>query len=235
MSEREDDALSALGQPAGPLPPPSAALRQAVDTMRPVRTRSPRIRFVVVVVASLAFVSHAFVWHRLRPDLSALLLWVLATSLVWLGGFAFALGAALLPRRGQVLPDPGRASHVAFGVVGLVLALTLAANETVAGQTLELSGARAFFGEGVHCLVFEVIMTLVPLTAGLLALRGVLKTGSARIGAAIGAAGGALGGAALQTLCPYGDRLHVAVMHCGGVVVCALLGAVVARLVFRAA
>ena len=57
-----------------------------------------------------------------------------------------------------------------------------------------------------------------------------MPVGGSRIAAAAGAAGGALGGAVMQFICDVGGRLHATVAHGGAVILCALVGAALGRL-----
>jgi hypothetical protein len=162
---------------------------------------------------------------RLRPDLPFLPApWVIVMGAAWLAGFVLPMAAALLPRRGQVLPDPGRATAGAAAIaVGLIGLGALFARQAP-GHSLPLPlpiGIR-------NCVTFAVLFSIIPLAAGLIALRRVITIQSWRMGAALGAASGALAGFVLHLLCPVADAPHLAVAHGGAIVVCGLVGALMA-------
>jgi hypothetical protein len=187
-----------------------------------------------VAVLSLVVGALAFVFHPLRPDLPALPRWWTSfMAAAWFGGFLVPLAAALLPRRAQVLPDAARATSLALVSAVALILLELGCNVTAPGRTLFFADVKPFFRVGSGCVVFELELMCLPVLLALLALRRVLQTGAWRVGAALGAAGGALGGMYLQFLCPYGGRFHTAVMHGGGVLVCAAVGALAAHVAFR--
>jgi hypothetical protein len=210
-----------------PPPPPSQELLDAVTRMGAVRTRAPLRAFAVICALFLLYAGLNLVMTPLRPDLPFLSrAWVIGAGVAWLAGCLIPLGMAMLPRRGQVLPDAGRAVlSAAVAAVALMIFGALFPG-SVAGHSLSVplwAGLR-------HCIKFAVVFAIVPIAVGLLALRRVVLVGSPLIGAAIGGASGALAGFTLHLLCSIAGAAHVSLAHGGAVVVCALVGAAAALL-----
>jgi hypothetical protein len=205
-------------------PPAGRALLAAVGGMKPVAPRVPRRALLVVLAVGVVWPMLA-VLHRTRADLPFLpLAWVAAMAVAWTAGVVVPLVAAILPRHGEVLADGARAARVAAASASLLVLLGLVATVDAPGKT---SSPPTFLGGWWHCASFVLKVTVPVLVAGALALRHLYPTGSWRIAAAIGAGGGALGGLTLHFICGYGGGLHVGLAHAGGVVLAALLGALV--------
>ena len=101
-------------EPGVPPPPASAALLEAVRTMRPVRTRVPARDAAAVLAVGLVWpVVAVSLGRRGRTCPFLPVGWVVVMALAWTGGVVAPLVAALLPRRGEVLADTGRAGRVA--------------------------------------------------------------------------------------------------------------------------
>jgi hypothetical protein len=192
--------------------------------MRPVRTRAPwRTTALVLGVGLIAPV--AAIVHRTREDLPFLpLLWVVGMAMVWAAGVTAPLLAALLPRKGEVLPDTARAGVVAAASASLLVLLGLVATVDAPGRT---TMPPSFLEASWHCLSFGLKVALPVLLVSAVALRRLHPVGSWRVAAALGAAGGALGGFTLHFICSYGGGLHVGLAHAGAVVVGGVLGALV--------
>jgi negative regulator of sigma F NrsF-like protein len=205
-------------------PPPGAALLQAVGDMKPVRTRAP-LRTLLVVLAAGLVLPIAAVVRRTRADLPFLpVLWVVAMAVAWTVGVIAPLVAAVLPRRGEVLPDGGRAGRVAAVCASLLVLLGLLATVDAPGRTtIPESFPRAWW----HCVSFGLKIMVPVFILSAVVLRRLHPVGSWRVAAALGAAGGALGGLTLHFICSYGGGLHVGLAHAGGVVIGAVLGALV--------
>ena len=73
----------------------------------------------------------------------------------------------------------------------------------------------------------------VFLIAGLLALRRLVPVGGSRVGMALGAAGGAMGGLLLVFICPFATATHVVGGHVVGMVLAAVVGAMLMRVTAR--
>jgi hypothetical protein len=210
-------------------PPPSAALLDALAKLQPVRTRVPVRTLVLVLAVGLVWPVIA-VLRRTRADLPYLpLAWVVVMALVWSAGVVAPLWAALLPRRGEVLPDGARAARVAAASASLLVLLGLLTTVDSPETTIPASFGAAWW----HCASFGLRVAAPVLAVSALVLRRLYPVGSWRVAAALGAAGGALGGLTLHFICSYGGGLHVGLAHAGGVVLAALAGALVLPVFLR--
>jgi hypothetical protein len=211
-------------------PPPSEKLLAAISGMRPVRSRVPARALASLVALWAAYSAIPLVAFRLRPDLPFLPVWWVALfGSAWCAGFMIALGTAVLPRRGQVLPDGDRALTTALVIAGALMIGSALLPANAPGHSISLPlliGMR-------NCMTFAVIASILPIAIGLVALRKVVIVGSWRIGAAVGAGAGALAGLILHFLCPVSGAAHVSLAHGGAVVLCALLAALTASRVLR--
>jgi hypothetical protein len=230
LSANDSNGLDKLGLRVpvdAPAPPPSAALASAVASMKPVRTRS---RFSAGVIVALLGIAWPAVWLTnapIRKDLAALPLgWVVLGAALWGFSFALSLGAALVPRRGDVLPAVGVAARVGAGAMGVLLAFTALWTASVPGVSLQPADLHTTtLGSSWGCARF-VLGTAAPfLVLGFLALRKVLPLGGRAAGLALGVAGGALGGLALHFHCPVASTGHVLIGHVGAMIAASLAGA----------
>jgi hypothetical protein len=192
--------------------------------MQPVRTRVPARTLVLVLAVGLVWPVLA-VLHRTRADLPFLpLAWVVVMALAWAAGVVAPLVAALLPRRGEVLADAGRAGRVAAACASILVLLGLVATVDAPGVTvMPPSFAHGWW----HCVSYALKVAAPVLIVSAVVLRRLHPVGSWRVAAALGAGGGALGGLTLHFICGYGGGLHVGLAHAGAVVVCAGIGALV--------
>lgn len=213
-----------MAEPEATPPPPGAALLDAVRTMQPVRSRVPARTLALLLAVGLVWPVVA-VLRRTRADLPYLpVVWVVLMALAWSAGVIAPLVAALLPRRGEVLPDTARAGRVAALCASLLVLLGLVATVDAPGVTsVPESFARGWW----HCVSFGLKIAAPVLIASALVLRRLHPVGSWRVAAALGAAGGALGGLTLHFICGYGGGLHVGLAHAGAVVLGGVIGAVV--------
>jgi len=227
-----DDRVLGPATGVGATPPaPSADLLRAVDGMKPVRTRSRFGAFAAVALAGLVAPVIALVRGPYRRDLSELSVgWLIAASALWCAAFAVSLTAALVPRRGDVLPAPSRASRVAAAAIAALGLFALFATVDVPGVSM-LPAERGWtlFDSCLHCIGTISKVAVVFLFVGLLALRRLVPVGGSRVGMALGAAGGAMGGLLLVFICPFATTAHVALAHVGGVVLAAAAGAILMR------
>lgn len=203
-------------------PPPGDALAAALAALQPRRPRRP-LRDLAVVLGSMAMVVAApLLMMGVRRDLGALpRSYALGVGAIWLV-LAVALAAlVLLPRRGQALMRPWLAGAIGAGSAALAVALGALVHPPTTGAARPVLAGHA-------CLDVGLALALVPIGCALLLLRRAVPTGNAWLGAGLGAAGGAAAGLALHLHCPYGDALHLAIMHGGVVVLASLLGALLA-------
>ena len=241
MTTRRDDdggdervLADATGLGAPP-PAPAPDLARAIEGMRPVRTRHRFGAVAAVALAGLVWPVIALVHLPHRRDLGALpLAWVIAAAALWAAAFTASLTAALVPRRGDVLPAAGRASRIAAAAMLIVAAFALFATADAPGVSMHpeergLSPLHAC----LHCIGFVFETAAVFLVAGLFALRRLVPVGGARAGLALGAAAGAMGGFVLHFICPFASTAHVVLGHVGGMALTAVAGALLAAAVIR--
>lgn len=228
MTARDFDG-GVLGPPGEfqAAPPPAADLMKAVGAMKPVRTRTRFGAFALVGLVGLVWPVIALGHLPMRRDLSALPIWWVATAAaLWGLAFALSLAAALVPRRGDVLPAPGRASRLSGAAMAVLLVFVLAATAQAPGVSAQPGDLHwSLLQSCVHCASFVLEISAVFLVLGLLALRRLVPMGGARIGMALGAAGGAMGGLVLHFICPIANTGHVALGHVGGMVLASAIGA----------
>jgi len=230
MSDKEfDDRV--LGQATGvgaPPPPPSADLLRAVGGMKPVRTRSRFGALALVALAGLVGPVVALVRGPFRRDWPGLPTgWVIAATALWGVSFALSLTAALVPRRGDVLPAPSRASRIAAAAMAVLALFALFATVDVPGLSMQpAERGWTLLDSCLHCIGTIAKVAVVFLVVGIVALRRVVPVGSVRVGMALGAAAGAAGGLLLVFICPFASAAHVTLGHVGGTVLAVIAGAV---------
>jgi hypothetical protein len=216
-------------------PAPSPDLLNAIGGMKPVRTRRRFGALASVALVGLIWPALVLTHHAYRPDLRALPLgWVITAAALWGAAFVLSLTAALVPRRGDVLPAPGRASRVGGVALGGLFAFALAASVQVPGVSLRPEDVHMTLAQScVHCASFVLEIAVPFLVLGLFALRRLVPMGRARIGMALGAAGGAMGGLVLHFICPLAGTAHVVLGHVGGMILAAAAGAVLLPALLR--
>lgn len=237
MSTQEPDSSGVAGAAGhGPLPPPSPALLMALQGMQAVPTRVPGRSLAVIAAAAAVVPAIAFLRHGPRQDLGALpTVWVVAMALAWAAGLLVTLVPAVLPRKGEVLPDAARAARFALVTAGTLMLLALVATVDAPGHTqIPEAGAAAFGRRWWHCASMSLTIIAPVLVAGALVLRRLFPIGAPKVAAALGAAGGAIAGLTLHFICPIGGPLHVGLAHAGAIVVGALLGALFLSRILRA-
>jgi len=227
-----------LGDATGvgaPPPPPSPDLLRAIEGMKPVRTRTRFGAAAVVALVGLIGPVVAVVHGPLRRDLAALpVAWVIAAAALWGAASVLSLTAALVPRRGDVLPAPSRASLLSGAAIAVVALFALFATVDVPGVSMRPADRGwTMFESCLHCIGTIGKVAVVFLVVGLLALRRLVPVGGSRIGMALGAAGGAMGGLLLVFLCPFASTAHVVGGHVVGMVLAAMVGAILMRVTAR--
>ncbi len=150
----------------------------------------------------------------------------------WAVGFAALLGIAILPRRGQVMPNAHRALVAALAGMLALTAIGLALAQTAEGSKVPRDTAE-LVRVSWPCVAAGLLVALVPLAGGLIALRRAVPMGARALGATLGAAGGALGGFALHLHCAWATPLHVGFAHGLPIALAALIGALLAPAVLE--
>jgi hypothetical protein len=227
VTDRDDLPDRALPPARLEAPPPSPELLAALRGMQQVRTRTRFGALALVAAVGLLWPAGVLARGVYRPDLGALPLgWVVAAAALWAAAFVLSLTAALVPRRGDVLPAPDRASRVGGAALLGLLVFTLLATLEVPGVSLHPADRNMTLLQScVHCAKFVVGISLPFVLVGLFALRRLVPMGRARVGLALGAAGGAVGGLVLHFICPYAQTAHVVLGHVGGAILAAAVGA----------
>jgi hypothetical protein len=210
-------------------PPPSPALLERVGRIGPVRTRRPGGALVAATLLSAVAPAYLLHLYPVRRDMGALpRWWLLVAGLLWAGMSLLLLARAILPRRGDVLPNAARAARTAAVSSLLLIAFGLAFTIDSSCCTIVPAMRWADFAAAWwHCVSFGLRITAPTLVVGGVFLRRLALAGGGRLGMAVGAAGGALAGLTLHLLCPIGGALHVALAHGGGVLIGAVLGGAV--------
>ena len=212
-------------------PPPSAALRAALASMGPVRTRRPGLTLVLLLLSSLAWAGVGLLASRLRPDFHAMSpAWLASLASIWMVAFVAPFWWLVMPPRSAVLPAVHRAV-VPMIVGGLLLAALLAAALFGWPMGVILPAERVVVGAAA-CFAIGSVVAVAPLVLAAFALRKVLPVGAGRAGAICGAAAGALGAVMLELHCPAGG-LHPLVAHGACVLAGSALGATLFRLLGR--
>ncbi|MCG8423781.1 MAG: NrsF family protein [Proteobacteria bacterium] len=224
-----DATLRALGHNNLPPPPLSAELEAELATIKPVKARRPLLRFALHCLVSIGY-GAAILWLlKLRPDLGRLpTVWILVYCAAWLSGFLVLGWFALVPGRGNVMPNWRYAGIGAVFTAGGFIVAGLIFDRNVPNVShLCNADAVELVAHGTVCLKWGLITATVPVLVGMLLIRGSIPVGSRWVGAALGAGGGSLGGLMLHLHCHNADPLHMGFVHGGVVVVAALLGALI--------
>ncbi len=230
--ELDDRALREAARLDAPAPPPAPELLAAVGAMKPVRPRTRFGGFAAVLAIGLVGPALTLLRQPWRSDLDALPpAWVALGAALWSVALLSSLAAALVPRRGDVLPSGDRAWRLGLASVAALLLFSAFGTARAPGVSL---GPRdlhlTLLQSCVACGRYVLEVALVFLIAGCLALRNVLPIGGRRIGLALGAAGGAAAGLALHFHCPIASSAHLVLSHAGGMTLAAIAGALLVPL-----
>jgi hypothetical protein len=231
VDQQVDDSLSALAVPPIDAPPLGEDLARELASIRPVRTRAPRLESAAVLGLSLVSAAAVVAWIGMRSDVDALpRVWMVAVGGLWLASYVSITWLVLVPPRRQVMPRWRWAAGLsALAAVVLVASGMLLPGEVAAAGTSYSVSFSSWVEHGHRCLRAGLAVALVPVVLTAMAMRSALPVGSRWLAAAIGAAGGALGGLTLHMHCPIGERFHVGLVHGGLVIVAALIAALAAR------
>ena len=209
--------------PEGAVLPAALAARIARDLKAPARAavgaRGIGLRLLALLLgAQVLAAGMAFVMGlRAAPDTLLAVPALLATIALALG--ALAIGREAIPGRGPAL-----------GVWLLALAVGAAAFVAlvVLQERWALDGPIAQAG-GVGCLVIGSAFGIVPLLAGLAAVRKGYAVRPMLAGSVLGALCGVVGVTTLHLHCPDVAMTHAVLEHGGVVVVLAVVGALAGR------
>jgi Negative regulator of sigma F len=223
----EADGLGALGALDAPAPPASASLLGAVGAMKPARTRTRFGAFAVVCLVGLGWPAFTLAQAPFRRDLAALpAVWIALGAALWAAAFALSLSAALVPRRGDVMPSAGIAARLALGAMATLLVFVALWIPSVPGVSLHPADLGVSTLQSTWGCAKVVLETAIPVVLlGFVVLRRVLPVGGRAAGVALGAAGGALGGLTLHFVCPMATTSHVLIGHVGAMIVASVVGA----------
>jgi hypothetical protein len=189
-----------------PTPPPSLALRVAVDRMLPVATRRPWRQAASVIGASLAATVGWIALSGVRGSWRA----VAVPALMLVALFAARIVAASVPPRRTVLPAPrAPLAKTALGGAGALAAMLMAHGTPIFAAHAPLAGAAW------NCFWRGTIAWAVPTVIATLVLQRVF--GGWRVACEIAGATAALAALTLLVGCNSRDVAHVVVAH-GGVV-----------------
>lgn len=212
-------------QPQDAVPPPAPALHAAVRDARRVTPRRPARTLALLVAVATVAPAASLLGGGLREDLTFLpALWVAGGAAIWAAAGGLLFARAVLPRRGDVLPDPARALRVALVVSLFLVAFGL---WVTVDAPRPADGGGSFAAAWAHCTGLSVSFTLPLLLVAAGALRRLHPLGGPLIAATVGAAGGAVAGLALHFGCPVGGGLHVGLSHGGAVALNAILAAAI--------
>ncbi len=226
-----DDALDAAARAVErrPLPALAPELERALAELSPAPTRRPGVALFRTLAASVAYVALVVAIIRLRPDMHELpATWLAAAGALWTASFAMAMVRAMIPRRGSMLMDAGRARGIVFGAGIVALSFGLVAAQHGAHSVMSHTSIPLFVDRAWRCIALAAGVAIVPVVLGTIALRRTAPVGERWIAAALGASGGALGGLVLHLHCPVADRWHVGFVHGGAVVLLAGVAAAMA-------
>ncbi len=210
-----------------PAPPPSAALRQLVQTAGAVKLRRP-LREAAALTGSAALIValHTLI-NGVRPNLAAMPApWFTSVAFGWAVAAVAGLLLPLLPARGSVLPDAARIAWAALVIPAGAVLLATALNVDDPPLSRAIPAAQQLV-YSARCLLSGLYVAAIPWALASAMLRRAAPLASpAWAGAALGAGAGALGSLVLHLHCPLASPLHVLTGHAASVLVAAVVGAV---------
>lgn|GEM_PF-3321811 len=218
-----EPAPAAAG-PAAVVPPPSPALLAALANLAPVPPRRPVRSLFVVLFAGCAYPAWTVASSPLHPQpATGPVVWLMGHATLWFASFVVPLAAILVPVRGQVLPDGGRAIRFALLTAAMIFGIGLM-RDSVPHPCLPAPLARSW----LSCLLHGAKLAAPTIATGAFALRHAAQADGWRLGAALGLAAASLAGLTLHLACA--PCFAPAGLPCGGFVVAsAALGALAVR------
>ena len=160
--------------------------------------------------------------------------WVIAASALWCGGVRASLTAALVPRRGDVLPAPGRASRVAAAA----MLARGGCSRCSRPSTFRASACTRPNAAG-RCSIPACIASARRQGGGGVPGRRPARAAPPGPGRRLARRHGAGrrrrrdGRSAAVFICPFATTAHVVLGHVGGMVLAAVAGALLAAAVIR--
>jgi hypothetical protein len=232
-----DEAMgTAFVPPSLPAPPLSPQLAADLRDLRPVPTRRPWRSLLALAACALLTPVSVRLIVGLRPDWDQLPMGLTVMGAAgWLLLFIVPLGLAVLPARGQVLANHGRAGMAALASIAGAVILVLLAPVAPGATDVVGGGVAENLPLAWHCARSALTIALPLVAVGAWVLRRLVPVGAMRVGAALGAAGAAMGGLSLHLGCGYGGLHHLLMGHAGGFVLGVLAGGIVVAAVARRA
>lgn len=218
------DGMDAIPDPAarvvGRTPPP------AIVPAEPSPTRADRARRSRVITAGAAgWIAALLALTGARPDLASPL--VIAPLAAWTLACVIGLRLVLRPRDRGLPPGVRVVEHALWIVPALYVISAIAMSAANGDPPFAWSSVGA-------CLTLTGVMSLGPLAAAALLLRGSFLSASTRRGAAVGALAGLTGSIGIHLHCPDASLGHLLAAHGPSIALGAILGAVLGRMRGRA-
>jgi len=205
------------------------ALRALVEDSPPAHPRRPLRQWAVFAVTGLVIAVAMIATMGWRPDLGGLSTgYVAILGVSWLLAFATLAALALVPSRGSVLLSWRRAGIATTTVILVFATVGLVWTESVPGVSIRYPLSAANVARWAPmCLSLGAGVAILPIALACAWLRRAIPMGAPWVGAAIGASGGCIGGLILHFHCHVAEASHFGLVHGGGVLLAAGLGAMV--------
>jgi hypothetical protein len=184
----------------------------------PTRAAVQRHRATAAVIAILVPLAWIGI-DGLRDDFRRLPAWMHAVGIG--APFLLAIAAAVValrPGRRGLGATARSIATISVGVAAAFAALTVLTPDQTHHTT-----------RTINCLLFTSVISAVPIVALAAGFRRAFAAASTWRTVALGVACGAFAAAAMRTVCPNDDPLHVLVAHGAGIALGALLGASLSR------
>ena len=184
-----------------------ALIDSLVDDLRPVPR--PNVGRLIAILAGLATIELVgfLALGNMRPDIGAA---VARTAFWWkMGGLGILalLGVAVALRSFDPVSTPRKGLHRwAFMLAGILL---FGVGLNFVGQGLDSFGARLMWRMGIHCLTVMTLLSVPPLIALALMMRGGAPTDRQTSAVVVGLAAAAWGAFIFAFHCPSDDPLYI--------------------------